>query len=46
MLYHWDIDIGQFEYVPDNQTDDKEDEEKVQEIRKQYETGDNLDDVF
>ena len=46
LLYHWDIDIGQFEYVPDNQTDDKEDEEKVQEIRKQYETGDNLDDVF
>lgn len=46
LSYHWDIDRGQFEYVADNQSDDEEEEKKVEEIREQYERGEDLTDVF
>lgn len=46
LLYHWDIDRGQFEYVPDSDSTDKEDNEKVEVIRKEYEQGEDLTDVF
>lgn len=44
VLYHWDIDTGEFEFVPNDE--DISDSDKVQELRDSYENGENLSDVF
>lgn len=44
--YHWDIDHGEFEFVPDNQSNDAEDEKRVEDIRQKYEQGEDMNNVF
>ena len=45
IVYYWNIDKGEFRYVPDNQSDE-EDEDTIEDVRREYEDEEDTSDVF